>query len=567
MIDLADLTEEEQLQIGKELLAAERPPVHDTRELVELWIPSVVGVRPCDWPVCENHQPPATFLYYVFERDERGRLVHSKVLYVSNRTGGKSFNAALAQWIKCLAEPKREGRILGGSGEQARECYKHTVALWDSLDGRLWRYLAKEPLEKGTYLKHGGFYAVQKASHTSVRGSHPNDLTVDEADEVRSDIYEAALSQPHRKHGLDKQLIVTSTINKAGGIVEDLVRTAKERRMASVVCCWREVTATCTIEEECPTCILWPKCQGVMKEPREAILVERDEEGEELRVAVKHVEDYHETWVYPEHILSPKDPMKAEIGDRMLVEANPHGYLDTRDVGDVYSMVSEETWDSEWESEVRQPLGAVLKRHHVQASLREMNYRKDPPLAYDKKMRHTWLGIDWGYTNETCVVVFQWDGLYDLRIIAEAHWTEKTGDALADAISDVAERYKTNLVFCDNDPDKIAYLKRKKLKVRRVLFGKWKDSCLEALRVWIQMRGSKRLTINDRLTHLIGALEKWRYKDKFTEETAEKAILKVDDHPCDATLAGMRRFATLKKPRAKIREEKRDTLARYKGVR
>jgi len=536
-------------------LAVAEPPLRDTDTLLFDYLPAVLGIRVPDWPMCRDHEPPATAFRRALSYDmDAVRAHYPKILVVANRTGGKSFFAALIEWLKAKRFPRFEGRILGGSADQALECYKHAVQFCQGLGNKLMSDLKAEPTRDRMGFRNGSLLQCLKASQTSVRGGHPNDLVIDETDEVPRPIFEAAQSMPHRRRTADipKQLIMTSTINRAGGLVEGLIREAERRGIEVITYCWKEVTRTCNVPIECKDCPVWDYCRGDLKAARECIVLDVNE-LEEVRVAVPFRDGHHET-VIDRTDIREEGPIQA--GDRVHVAGNPHGFLEILDVLDVFDMVSEETWESEWCCLLRQPLGAVLKRTQIDGCCVEMNYSPDKPHALDRRIKHTWLGIDWGYRNETCAVVFQWDGANDLRIIAEAHWTEKTGRELADIIDAIGERYGTKEAYADSsDPDKIAELKTRGWLVHSVAFGTWKERCLEALRVWLQGRDDRSLSINRNLSHLISALIGWRYKDSVTNEDPEVAILKKDDHPCDATLAGMRRFARRTSPRARVGQE------------
>jgi len=547
-------------------LALMRPPIEDHDALLFEYLPAVLGLTIPDWPMCRNHAPPATAVRKALTYDmDTCRAEFAKLLIIANRTGGKSFVAALIEWMMARAFDRFEGRILGGSADQSKECYKHAVAFCEGLDYKLMDCLKSSPQTEVMEFANRSLIRCLKASQTSVRGGHPNHLVIDELDEVARDIYEAAQSMPHRRRTaqIPKQLIMTSTINRAGGLVERLVREKDARGLEVVTYCWKEVTRTCRQVCACEQCKLFDYCGGDLKAVKDCIVVNVDDALDEVRVAVPWNGGHHETVIQREDI---EDAGDLTQGDRVKVRGNPHGFLEVTDVADIFDMISEETWESEWCCLLRQPLGAVLKRTQIDSACVSMEYSREEPKALDRRMTHTWLGIDWGYRNETCVVCFQWDGKNDLRVIGEAHWTEKTGEELADMIKALADRWGATEAWADAaDPSKISALRKVGVTVHSVAFGAWKDRCLEALRVWLQRRDERNLSINANLSHLIGALINWRYKDNVVNEEAEVAIVKRDDHPCDAMLAGMKRFARRRSPRA-VTGEQVDTVPHLKGT-
>lgn len=546
-------------------LAARRPPLDDPCDLLDDYLPTVLQLRVPDWPLCEHHQTPSDFVRDAVATKD-GRSVYPIIVCVANRGGAKSFNCSLVEWLKVRRYDGFQASILGGSGQQSAKCYEHSRSFWDGLSGKLAADLKREPTEHKTSLRNGSGMTILMASHTSVRGGRVNDLVTDEADEIKREIFEASMGQaikPWSEGGI--QRIVASTINRAGGIIEDLISRAPQGKIHLITYCWKEVTRTCDTDWLCAECELYQSCRGDLRALHECIVIAVDEDTSEVRVAREHAGRTYETTIWTDQI--EDCPAELAPGDRVEVRGNPHGFLDVRDVLEYKQMVSDETWDSEMDCNLKQPLGAVLKRADVDRCTKTLRYSDTPPYAFDRSSKlETWLGVDWGYRNETCVVVYQWDGKLDLRVIAEMHWTEKTGDELAKLIKDIGDRYKTNHGYADaEDPDKIKACRKRGITLKAVAFGAWKDRCLEAMRVWLQGRGQRNLSINANCTHLTNALIQWRYKDEVVDESAERAIVKKDDHPCDAMLAGFRRFAKKQGPRMPVPEQT-DERARYRTM-
>jgi hypothetical protein len=556
-------------QIGGTLAAAEavewrwalkEPPLDDLDALLNDYLPTALGLRIPDWPICDHHNTPGDFMRVALAMGDDGRPENGAILYVTTRAGAKSHNLSLVEWLKTRKHDGFEAKILGGSWEQSHRCYEHSLTFWDGLNGKFYSDLQAPPTEHRTRLKNRSSIATLKASERSVRGSRVNDLALDELDEIPRAIYQAAISQRIRgkRDSIGgHQFLMASSINRAGGLVEEKMaeyeKSGRGRKM--IVYCWKEVTATCTIEGSCIQCPLHVHCRGDLRKLWDCVVVSVDEDIPEVMIAREHNGRTYKTAIWRDDI--EDCPASLEPGDRVQVRGNPHGYLDARDVAEVWLELSDETIDSEWNCNLKQPLGAVLKRAHIDRCTKELRFSREEPFAFDRKAPHTWLCIDWGYRNETCVVGAQWDGKLDLRLFSEAHWQEKTGDELAELITAIGDRYTTTsgpcrLAYADaSDPDKIKALRQRGWTVKPVAFGAWKNRCLEALRVWLQGRGGKNLSINRNCTHLTKALIAWKYKDEVTDEDAERAIVKKDDHPCDAVLAGMRRFAKKKSPTIK----------------
>lgn len=465
--------------------AATPPPLDNVELLLKAYLPSVLGLSIPDTRVCEDHQTPADFYRHALSGE------HPRIIEVANRSGGKSWKAANIVWLKARRFPGYQARILAGSGDQAKECYGHSSDFWEALDGRMKGELKDpEPLAERTRLLSGSNYAILTASQKRVRGPHPNDLIIDEADEVDRAIYYAAMSQPMSRHGIPASWYVFSTINYAGGLMEELLREHKEAGWKLITYCWLETCKACR-DHNCSTCRIEKWCQRRVKD---------------------------------------RDDLT--------------GYIDIEHIFEVYEGLSEETWDSEWCCNLRQLLGAVLKRVNVDRAMVDLSDEKAGRLtAFDPNMRYNWLAADWGYTNQSYVGLFQWDGRKDLRLVAREFWTEKSHDEIVDECKKIREQYseiELNDFYMDaEDPYIAKALKKAGWNVKRVAFGKWKGRCLEALRLWLQGKGGRQLRINRKLTDVGNALISWHYK----EGSEEEKIVKKDDHACDMLLAGMRRFA------------------------
>ena len=106
-------------------------------------------------------------------------------------------------WTKARGWDYYDGRILGGSGEQAMYCYEHCNSFWGALDGALAKDLAQEPMRERTRLRNRSKYAIFTASEKRVRGAHPNDLAIDELDEVHPHHVSVGVYGPFSFHGMN----------------------------------------------------------------------------------------------------------------------------------------------------------------------------------------------------------------------------------------------------------------------------------------------------------------------------------------------------------------------------
>lgn len=513
------------------LLLAARPPVDSPDTFLNIYCPTVLGFRIPDWHMCEDHNTPADFTRAMLLRKD-GRYVFSVILWVAGRAGSKSFQLALCTWAKARTWDGYDARILGGSGEQARQCYDHTLEFWDAHPLFLGE-VADVPHIERTQLKNKSHYSILTCSMKSVRGKHPQQLNIDEADEVPRDIFDAAWSQSFKRTkgrgaGIAPQWVVTSTINYAGGLVEGLLRTGKDAGWHIGVHCWREVAQTCN-DLSCAECNLRRSCQGILRDQMRDCEI-MDQTGKWVEVCYDWKGETRRTYVESAKIDDTRRTPWA-IGHGVKIRGNPHGYMDIENIRNVRRGVSDEAWDSEWDCNLRQLRGAVLRRADVERCMAD--------VQWEERMPYTWVGADWGYVNETCELIFQWDGAKELHVVAEVSWTERSDEELRILTNAIGDRYRTRELWGDAEhPGIFKVLRNDGWDAKKVAFGAYKELCIEQMRVWMQGHDGRVLKINKRLTHLHDCLVNWHYKPN----TLVEEIDKKDDHPCDAFVAGMRRF-------------------------
>ena len=198
-----------------------------------------------------------------------------KAIAWANRTGGKSYNAGLIQWLHANHYPLFDGKILGGSADQAAKSYEAMNDFWTRVPGLIERMLI-DGEQHNTFAKwkNRSIISILTASQKSVRGPHPNALILDEADVMSWDILEAALSQPMTKNDIPASLIILSTYHVVGGIMARLLgdiddEEADEKKKFGIIAdgfkqyswCIFEVLSPCK-DYVCSTCPLTSFCPG-----------------------------------------------------------------------------------------------------------------------------------------------------------------------------------------------------------------------------------------------------------------------------------------------------------------
>jgi len=178
----------------------------------------------------------------------------------ANRSGSKSYMAALAVWLRANTYPRLETTILGGSLEQSQKSYKAMDSFWTA-SGLGPELLVRPPMRRSTAWKSGSAVGILTASGRSVRGPHPQALIMDEVDEMAKDIYDAALSQPQSKYGLPAMLGQLSTNHRVAGVMDGAVERARASETPFYKWCVWECLAPC-LDYRCSTCPLAAYCPG-----------------------------------------------------------------------------------------------------------------------------------------------------------------------------------------------------------------------------------------------------------------------------------------------------------------
>lgn len=202
----------------------------------------------------KNHISPFQFLSDVLLDRVKDFIVWA------NRSGSKSYLAGLITWFKSCNKKLLETCILGGSESQSEKSYKAMGDFWRISDLRE-DYLVKEPMITKTEWLNGSLVSILTASQRSVRGPHPQDLILDEVDEMDEDIFEAALSQPLSKYDIPSSLGILSTNHNIDGTMDKALRIAERGDLKLYKWCVWEILESCR-DYDCSTCKLHPICPG-----------------------------------------------------------------------------------------------------------------------------------------------------------------------------------------------------------------------------------------------------------------------------------------------------------------
>lgn len=156
-------------------------------------------------------------------------------IWYAMRGSGKTYDLAILAFLESLFKPKCWTTILGGSLEQSTKAVAYLNDLWNmpALVNTKGKFLVNgEVAGRGYKTTHGSQVQALAASTKSVRGPHPQKLRLDEVDEMDKVIYEGALGQPKSKFGILDNVVVSSTLHNAFGLMSEIIDD-REKIMAT----------------------------------------------------------------------------------------------------------------------------------------------------------------------------------------------------------------------------------------------------------------------------------------------------------------------------------------------
>ena len=467
----------------------------DSDEELARFLKRYLGVRIPDTAICPEHHAPFSFVADIFF----GRVVDAVIW--SCRSGGKSFNEALLTFLDSNFRSNCDTRVLAGSFYQGKRVYDTTLEFW----GMPWwaQFLASEPTTAETLLKNASGFEVLSASQKSVRGPHPQRLKLDEVDELARDLFDAALSQPQSRHGIPASVIMTSTMHRIYGLMQEVIDNRHKMGLKLYKWCFLEVIERCN--DAChkiqdprsichgKQCNVWEDCRG---KAHEAV-----------------------------------------------------GYYAVEDVRKKKAQLPGDTWQSEW----------VVKR----PTARDMVY--DPEdleavtseeIPYDQAYPSFGM-VDPGFVHPTAFCIAQ-EREADVAVVAEWYWERVLLSERVRMIKEIYRDYGLQGIYADAaDKDFIEELRAAGMKVEGVSFAQYKAKCVEKIRQYLK---DGRLRISTACPNLIREMFRLHFKKG-------EDIAKEDDHGPDALVALFRRYLeiTQKKVVQTVRLPQRGVLDRRAG--
>jgi hypothetical protein len=340
--------------------------------------------------------------------------------------------------------------------------------------------LVGEPTSEQTNFRNGSSFAVLAASTRRTRGPHPQKLIIDEVDELKREIYDAAIQMPQDGDGIPSSMVIASTAHRSAGLMEMLVDSAADKGLPLYTWCWKEVAEQC-VGRECKACALRNDCGG--------------------------------------DLLAPKR------GGYYSIE----GLIRKRAQNDL------ETWETEWCCR-RANVGALVYDPDA------LN-RAIMPVARVLGAE-TVAGLDWGYVNPTCLVLAQecadcvevYATHYWRMLTLERRLDLITEELRANGVREVYADASA--------PGENTALSDRGFSVIPVSFGDWKDANVASIRRYLEadllrISHTQREFIEElrQLHHRPAGRDdqgRLRYHDE---------IAKINDHGPDALCALFKRYS------------------------
>ncbi len=167
--------------------------------------------------VCEHHTTPAAaFCDAYFARTPVA------IWKASRGFGGKSFLLALLSLTEAVTL-NTSVNILGGSGEQSRRVLEYFTSFWNYANAPR-ELLAKSGSQHKMQLASGVNVQALRASQTSVRGAHVARLRLDEIDEMKQELLDAAQGQTMTMNNVPMQTVMSSTQQYADGTMATMLQ-------------------------------------------------------------------------------------------------------------------------------------------------------------------------------------------------------------------------------------------------------------------------------------------------------------------------------------------------------
>lgn len=208
------------------------------------WVDHYLNIQIPRNSCCSDHSAP----FDAFSEAYFAKVPRS--VWIASRLVGKTVMLAALSLTEAITLGASVC-LLGGSGEQSKRCIEYfagkstnlPTSFWASPNAPTW-IRDERSTQRRTYLKNGGEVTALMASHTSVRGNHPQRTRGDEIDDMSPEIWDAAqgLSVPAR--GIDEHTLGSSTWHHSDKTVTREINSARKHGWKVHFWCYK-----CVLEE------------------------------------------------------------------------------------------------------------------------------------------------------------------------------------------------------------------------------------------------------------------------------------------------------------------------------
>jgi len=212
--------------------AGERVPYTSPRDKWQLqrWLQLLFNITVTEKSVCSDHQAPLDAVAASY-------FAEAPVIVWKGSRGfaGKTTLLAALSMLEIL--DGANVNLLGGSGQQSRRVHEVERDSWNNvitIDGQsfetpLRHFIPREPTTWSTNCILGNKLIALTASTKSARGPHPQRLRIDEADEMKQLVFDAAMGQAMDNRGIKAQTTISSTKQYPDGTMDYVEKLAKDR--------------------------------------------------------------------------------------------------------------------------------------------------------------------------------------------------------------------------------------------------------------------------------------------------------------------------------------------------
>jgi hypothetical protein len=193
-----------------------------TDDDLHAWILQELDINVPRKAVCEGHHAPFQFIADLFFDRVDAALV------VGSRGSGKSFHAALWNFLNCKLKPGSECLSIGAIEIQAKRVYSHVKQFQlKAAEGDIATTTISE-----TLYKSGSKYSVVTGSLASVNGPHDQKVHRDEIELMDKNVYLESLQIERAKvvkgKEITSQSLHTSTRKTSDGLMQELLDECAE---------------------------------------------------------------------------------------------------------------------------------------------------------------------------------------------------------------------------------------------------------------------------------------------------------------------------------------------------